>query len=189
LFSAQYRTFAARMKIPAGAGLWPALWMVGDTGSWPASGEIDVMEAVGQSPFTVSGTVHGPSQTSSTGYALGHKFIAPTALTSGFHVYGITWTPTSISWTVDGRVYATTTPLDLLPAGAGRSTSPSISSSTWPSTGTGPAPNAATPFPWCARRLGARVSVGRRFSALVVPPLRNQPAEADYMSDERSSCP
>jgi len=39
------------MKILAGAGLWPAFGMVGDnctTVGWPASGEIDVMEAVGQ---------------------------------------------------------------------------------------------------------------------------------------------
>lgn len=41
-----YGTAAARMKLPAGAGLWPAFWVLG-TGDWPATGEIDVMENVG----------------------------------------------------------------------------------------------------------------------------------------------
>lgn len=151
LFSARYGTFVARMQLPAGAGLWPAFWMVGDnyaTVGWPASGEIDAMEAVGQNPFAVSGTIHGPSLSSPTGYALGHTFRSATALTGGFHVYGVTWNPTSISWTVDGRVYGTTTTAGLLAGWGWPFTQPFhlILNLALGGTWTGP-PNAATPFP------------------------------------------
>jgi len=40
-------------KIPNGASMWPALWMEGSTGTWPACGEIDVLEYFGaQTDFT-----------------------------------------------------------------------------------------------------------------------------------------
>jgi beta-glucanase (GH16 family) len=47
-------------------GLWPALWMLGNsyyTGSrvWPACGEIDILENVGKEPLQIHGALHGPS--------------------------------------------------------------------------------------------------------------------------------
>jgi beta-glucanase (GH16 family) len=48
LFSQTYGLFEFRAKLPAGAGLWPALWMMprnSTYGSWPTSGEIDVLES------------------------------------------------------------------------------------------------------------------------------------------------
>jgi beta-glucanase (GH16 family) len=39
-----------RAKLPYGQGIWPALWMLGeniDAVSWPACGEMDIMEMVG----------------------------------------------------------------------------------------------------------------------------------------------
>ena len=185
LFSARYGTFVARMQLPAVSGLWPAFWMVGDdfaTVAWPASGEIDAMEAVGQNPFAVSGTVHGPSLSSSTAYALGHTFTSTTPLTGGFHVYGITWSPTSISWTVDGRVYGTTTTASLQ-AGWGVAVHPAVPSDPQPRPGRdldrSPELGHAVPVQ-SARRLGARVSVGRRTWCAWFP-LRNALAQADYM--------
>lgn len=44
-----YGRFSARMKLPKGQGTWPAFWMMPSEdyyGSWPLSGEIDIMEAV-----------------------------------------------------------------------------------------------------------------------------------------------
>jgi beta-glucanase (GH16 family) len=52
--------FEARIKLPNGSGMWPAFWMLPtdpDIG-WPMSGEIDIVEALGQktclplAPFT-----------------------------------------------------------------------------------------------------------------------------------------
>src|SRR5262245_23390354 len=36
----------ARIKVPAGYGMWPAFWSYGDP--WPTMGEIDILEARGQ---------------------------------------------------------------------------------------------------------------------------------------------
>jgi beta-glucanase (GH16 family) len=40
----QYGRFEMRGRIDVRPGLWPAFWTVGDSGRWPASGEIDIME-------------------------------------------------------------------------------------------------------------------------------------------------
>ena len=45
-----YGTAAARMKLAAGAGLWPAFWALGD-GRWPDTGEIDIMENIGDATW------------------------------------------------------------------------------------------------------------------------------------------
>jgi beta-glucanase (GH16 family) len=44
LHSWKYGRFEIRARVPARQGMWPALWFVGDKGSWPAGGEIDLME-------------------------------------------------------------------------------------------------------------------------------------------------
>ena len=44
-----YGFFDVRAKLPCGAGTWPAIWMLGTAGAWPAAGEIDIMEQVGGS--------------------------------------------------------------------------------------------------------------------------------------------
>ena len=65
LFSAEYGLIEVRMKIPAGAGLWPAFWLLGDdmkTVGWPACGEIDVLEALGQQPSSSARIHQRPQQ-------------------------------------------------------------------------------------------------------------------------------
>src|SRR5207237_8884340 len=69
LFSQAYGRFEARIKIPTGQGVWPALWMLGNnipTAGWPACAEIDLMENVGKEPGTVHGSRHGPRRTTPT---------------------------------------------------------------------------------------------------------------------------
>jgi beta-glucanase (GH16 family) len=44
LHSWRYGRFEMRAKIDVRPGMWPAFWTVGDSGRWPASGEIDIME-------------------------------------------------------------------------------------------------------------------------------------------------
>ena len=122
LFSAKYGLIEARMKIPAGTGLWSAFWMLGNsvtTVGWPASGEIDVMETLGQDPLTVRATIHGPTTSHGpsgrSGYSRGMNFDSASSLASGFHVYGVSWSPNSVTWLLDGTPYATVTPADLAP--------------------------------------------------------------------------
>lgn len=56
-----YGRFEVRAKLPTGQGIWPAIWLLfsEDTyGGWAASGEIDIMEAIGSEPGEVFGTLH-----------------------------------------------------------------------------------------------------------------------------------
>ncbi len=116
LASFTYGEIEASMKVPAGQGLWPAFWMVGDdisTIGWPASGEIDIMEMLGQNPAKVYGTLHGPLPGAPKGYAAQGTVLSPQSLANGFHTYGVIWAPGTITFTLDGVPYGTITPSSL----------------------------------------------------------------------------
>ncbi len=56
-----YGRIEARSKLPTGKGLWPAIWMLPtdwEYGTWPISGETDIMEQRGSDPLKVHGTIH-----------------------------------------------------------------------------------------------------------------------------------
>ncbi|MDX1675648.1 MAG: glycoside hydrolase family 16 protein [Longimicrobiales bacterium] len=95
-----YGTAAARMKLPPGQGLWPAFWILG-TGDWPATGEIDVMEYVGETEW-VSHALHGPGYSGDTPLVDRHAF-PPGEDATGWHVYAVDWTPDSLVFRVDGE--------------------------------------------------------------------------------------
>jgi beta-glucanase (GH16 family) len=102
-----YGYLEARIKNPAGGGTWPAFWMLGQdiaSRAWPLCGEIDIMEGEGNAPYTNWGTAHwananqwdhiqGPGNNTVT---LSSK------LSDAYHTYGILWTPTSLTWYIDG---------------------------------------------------------------------------------------
>jgi len=118
-FSFRYGRLEARMRLPAGKGMWPAFWAMGDdldTAGWPVNGEIDVMESLGHDPFTWYAHVHGPDAANNDA-PWGKSVASPVNLTSEFHTYGVVWSPTAISWTFDGVTVGTVTP-SKLPAGA-----------------------------------------------------------------------
>jgi beta-glucanase (GH16 family) len=109
LFSKKYGKFEFRAKLPTGKGIWPALWMLPqkeDYGGWAASGEIDVMEAKGQEPTQVLGTLHFGGRWP-TNTHISKTYVFPDKGTiADFHVYAIEWEPGEIRWYVDGRQYA-----------------------------------------------------------------------------------
>ena len=96
-----YGTASARMKMEAGAGLWPAFWALGN-GNWPACGEIDVMETVGDSSW-VSNALHGPGYFGNTPLVYRAFFPAGIDVTQ-WHVYSVDWTPDHIIFKVDEKV-------------------------------------------------------------------------------------
>lgn len=103
----QYGRMEIRAKLPAGRGLWPAIWMLPtqwEYGGWPRSGEIDIMENVGYWPDSVFGTVHTKAYNGMLGTQI-TKGISHPDLSSAFHVYAIEWTADSISFLVDGQSY------------------------------------------------------------------------------------
>ena len=109
----KYGRFEVRAKLPAGRGIWPAIWMLGANRGpvkWPDCGEIDVMEYVGFMPTTIHGNVHLPAR-----YARGAD---PAALkmkatlevpdaTRNFHVYAVEWDAEQITFIVDEQRYLT----------------------------------------------------------------------------------
>ncbi len=107
LFEQAYGRFEARIRLPAGQGIWPAFWMLGndiDTVGWPECGEIDIMEYRGQEPSTVLGTIHGPGYSASAGVS-GRYALQGTRFDTDFHVFAIEWTEDGIDWFVDGNHY------------------------------------------------------------------------------------
>ena len=112
LFATMYGSIQARIKIPAGRGLWPAFWALpaNPTEAGPLYDEIDAMESLGQDPTTVYGTIHGATASGAPpAYSLGASIRSATSLAGGFHIYGVNWSPTSIQFTLDGVPYVTYT--------------------------------------------------------------------------------
>jgi beta-glucanase (GH16 family) len=119
-FAQAYGRFEARIKIPRGPGIWPAFWMLGnDFGPtpWPACGEIDIMENIGQEPDIVHGTVHGPAYAGKKGLGAPYRLPGKARVADDFHIFAIEWEPAAIRFYVDQTLYATRTPADL-PKGA-----------------------------------------------------------------------
>jgi beta-glucanase (GH16 family) len=96
-FATEFGRFEIRCKLPRGKGLWPAFWLLPPDTSWPP--EIDVFEALGDSPETVHMTSHwsdnGEHRSSGAEYT-GPDF------SDGFHTFAMEWSATSIVWFVDG---------------------------------------------------------------------------------------
>lgn len=101
-----YGTVAARIKLTAGAGLWPAFWLLG-AGRWPDTGEIDIMEYVGDKTW-VSQAVHGPGYSGNTPI-VNRTTMAADADATAWHVYSVDWTATEMVFRIDGEaVYQVT---------------------------------------------------------------------------------
>ena len=88
-FSQAYGLFEFRAKMPAGQGLWPAIWMMpkgSAYGVWPNSGEIDVLETRGQDTALVQGSLHSGvayDQQDTQTKTLADSGLTPAGFTSG----------------------------------------------------------------------------------------------------------
>lgn len=106
-FSMKYGKVEIKAKLPAGGGTWPALWMLGNnitTAGWPACGEIDIMEHVGNVPNKIHGTFHYPNF---SGGNAASRTINITNASSEFHIYTLDWRADAIKFYVDGTLYHT----------------------------------------------------------------------------------
>jgi beta-glucanase (GH16 family) len=91
-FSFTYGYMEARLRLPAGAGMWPAFWSNGQ--NWPFDGEIDVVEGTGTDRTTFH-YHHG------AGVYAGSVRVR--RATAAWHTYAASWTPRRIRWFFDGR--------------------------------------------------------------------------------------
>ena len=99
-----YGYIEASIKLPKGKGTWPAFWMMPvNFRSWPADGEIDIMEEVGYHPDYVSSSLHANAHVHSNRTQVTHEMKCPGA-EGEFHTYAILWTAKNITTYVDGKV-------------------------------------------------------------------------------------
>ena len=100
----KYGYIEASIKLPKGKGTWPAFWMMPvNFHSWPADGEIDIMEEVGYHPDYVSSSLHANAHVHSNGTQVTHEMYCKGA-EGEFHTYAIEWTAQNITTYVDGKV-------------------------------------------------------------------------------------
>ena len=103
-----------RARMPGGAGLWSAIWALGadiDQATWPACGEIDIMENLGRQPRRVFGTLHCPGHSGDAGISGAH--ILGDDASNDFHIFSVEWGPQQIEWSLDGNPYFAATARDL----------------------------------------------------------------------------
>ena len=98
-----YGYIEARLKVTDRKGAWPAFWMMPKTntyGTWPKSGEIDIMEnapshpALG--PHRVFSTLHAEGHSGGNGKGIGNKTY-PNSLFNEWHTFGVKWEANKIT--------------------------------------------------------------------------------------------
>ena len=98
-FSQQFGYFEVRAKLPKGKGIWPAIWMLPESGKWPP--EIDIAEILGHSPNTIHTTHHWgvwPDRKKTGG-----MYTTSVDYSEDFHVFAVEWSPQELRWYIDGE--------------------------------------------------------------------------------------
>lgn len=106
----KYGTVEVRAKLPVGKGVWPAIWMLGHDiayNTWPACGEIDIMEYAGKQPSTIHTSLHTPD---SHGQTINTSVTEIPSLEQDFHVYKAKWDADSIRFFIDETLVYTFSP-------------------------------------------------------------------------------
>jgi beta-glucanase (GH16 family) len=98
-FAFLYGYAEARIKMPCGAGMWPAFWIIPSNRSWPP--EIDMMEYQGIAPAIDEVHIHWG--TSSNPQQFGGGYDTHVNLCAGYHVYAVDWEPSYVIWYFDNR--------------------------------------------------------------------------------------
>lgn len=121
-FAFTYGRVDVKAKLPNEDGTWPAIWTLGkninEAGaywqtqgfgntSWPACGEIDIMEHGLGAVNHTSSALHTPS---SSGNTVNYKSQEITDVAANWHVYSVNWSPNQITFLVDGVGFYTYNP-------------------------------------------------------------------------------
>lgn len=129
----KYGKIEVRAKVPAGQGLWPAVWMMPEEpvyGSWPLSGEIDILETVNIGAFcdecpdsdienrTVSAIHFGGSPPNNDVVDQKTPFASGGLPSDDFVIYGVEWGEGLIKFFVNGKEHLRVGPEDWFTASA-----------------------------------------------------------------------
>jgi Ca2+-binding RTX toxin-like protein len=93
-----------RAQVPAGKGLWPAFWLLPQSGGWPP--EIDVMESLGNQPDTIYTSSHYKEASGANAtHSAGQTFRGEDGVnfSQGFHTYAAQWDSDRVTWFIDGQ--------------------------------------------------------------------------------------
>ncbi len=121
-YAFKYGRVDVRAKLPAGNGTFPAIWMLGKnineqgayfasqygTTTWPACGEIDIMEHWGYNPNVIAQSIHTPS---SFGGTVNTNTTAISQVSTTYHVYSIIWDANQIQFLIDDIAFYTYNPV------------------------------------------------------------------------------
>jgi beta-glucanase (GH16 family) len=104
-FSQKYGLFEIKMKAAPGIGAWPAFWLLPEVSSlddnhWPP--EIDVLE---EFPLLHRNQTHWATQ-GDDGAGDWADMPGGSDVSDDFHVYGVEWTESTLTWFVDGQQIA-----------------------------------------------------------------------------------
>lgn len=86
-----YGKIEARIAFPSGGGTWPAFWMMGQDYSrvgWPACGEIDIVEHVGNEPNMNTHALHYPYKSGGNCWSVQKQH---ENIENQYHTYAIEW--------------------------------------------------------------------------------------------------
>lgn len=97
-FQFTYGYVEARIRIPSGQGLWPALWLLDVEGS---ADEIDIVEFLGHQPDVAYMTLHYPDQGGNNQETKDGHYHGPD-FSAEYHIVSVDWNPSAIIWYIDG---------------------------------------------------------------------------------------
>lgn len=111
LKSVRYGKIDIRAKLPQGQGFLPAIWLLGDNRpevEWPGSGEIDMVELIGNRPERVFSTIHYVNDEFI--YVIepqGEVVLNAEKFSDDYHLFTLDWDETSLTYSLDGTAYHT----------------------------------------------------------------------------------
>jgi beta-glucanase (GH16 family) len=112
IFTQQHGRIEARIKTPAGLGVWPAFWMLGENINqvgWPQCGEIDIMEQQGQKPFITHGSLHGPGYSGGNPITKSYR-LETSRFDDDFFIYAVEWGEDYIDFYLNETLYHSVKP-------------------------------------------------------------------------------
>lgn len=103
-----YGKIQIRAKFPRGAGVWPAIWMLGENRAkvgWPECGEIDIVEYKGIKPRRLYASAHYVDPKNAERVLKNQFRDVDSPPYQDFHIYSIEWDETQIKFFYDDINY------------------------------------------------------------------------------------